>query len=194
MKSVSKKILIINGSLGGAEGNCHQLIKIAKQNIEKQNLICEIIHLVNNKSDLVEIIHRAAGFVFVSGTYWDSWGSPMQEFLEQTTQYEASDLFLFKPASVIITMHSVGGKGVLSRLQGVLNTIGLLIPPMSGLVYSLATQLSTQIGTNEFSDDFWNIEDIEIVIHNLITAVNQQHSFKSWPVDRKDPKRRWISS
>jgi hypothetical protein len=118
----------------------------------------------------------------------------MQKFLEMATKYEASDLFLFKPASVMITMHSVGGKGVLSRLQGVLNTMGLGIPPMSGMVYALSTHIALTMGENynHFNDDFWSLEDIEIIIHNLMSAVQHKHDFKSWPVDRKDPQRRWL--
>ena len=192
----SKNILILNGSLGGAEGNSSVLINLAIENLKKHSASIEVIHLKNNQNDLEAKLKWADGFLFVSGTYWDSWGSPLQLFLEKSTEYEASDLFLYKPASVIITMHSVGGKAILSRLQGVLNTIGMLIPPMSGLVYSLATHLNLKKVHNEedlsFHDDFWNLEDIEIVIHNLMTAVNHQQHYKSWPVDRKDPTRRWI--
>ena len=196
MKSVSKKILIINGSLGGAIGNSNVLINHAIENLKTHSALYEIIHLKNNHNDIEAKLKWADGFLFVSGTYWDSWGSPLQLFLEKSTEYEATDLFLFKPASVIITMHSVGGKAILSRLQGVLNTMGMLIPPMSGFVYSLATHLNLKKEHHEedlsFNDDFWNLEDIEIVIHNLMTAVNHKHTYKSWPVDRKDPNRRWI--
>ena len=188
------KILILNGSLGGASGNTSVLIKAASEFIQKNNIECEVIHLETNKDNLKDKLAKADAFLFTSGTYWDSWGSPMQKFLEDSTQYEASDIFLFKPAAVMITMHSVGGKGVLSRLQGVLNTLGLAIPPMSGLVYSLSAHLAMNAENedNNFNDDFWSLEDIEVVIHNLITASKHKHDFKAWPVDHKDPKRRWL--
>lgn len=192
MLNKEKKILILNGSLGGAEGNTSVLIKVASELLTTANVLFEIIHLEKNSSDLASKLSWADGFLFTSGTYWDSWGSPMQAFLENATQYEASDLFLFKPAAVIISMHSVGGKEVLSRLQGVLNTIGLMVPPMSGLVYALSTQLAMKSPDKSFNEDFWGMEDVEVVIHNLLTAVNQKHDFKSWPVDRKDPKRKWL--
>lgn len=190
-----KKILIINGSLGGANGNTTVLIKAAKDNLIKLGAKVDVLHVEDNQDNLEAKLSWADGFIFTSGTYWDSWGSPMQKFLEDTTQYETSDIFLFKPAAVMITMHSVGGKGVLSRLQGVLNTRGLLIPPMSGMVYSLATHLilnSDKREENNFNEDFWSLEDVEIVVHNLMTAVNKKDNFKAWPVDKKDPTRRWM--
>ena len=194
MNQKRKKILIINGSLGGKNGNTSVLINAASEYLLQQKFEFEVLHLEGSEIDLQSKLTWADGFIFTSGTYWDSWGSPMQLFLENITQYEASDVFLFKPASVMISMHSVGGKGVLSRLQGVLNTMGLSIPPMTGLVYALSTHLAMSSGNDpgHFSEDFWSLEDIEIIVHNLVTAVNHQHGFKSWPVDRKDPKRRWL--
>lgn len=185
-------ILIINGSLGGALGNTASLLTTATKYITEHSGQYEIIHLENSEIDLKSKLTWADGFIFSSGTYWDSWGSPLQRFLEASTEFEASDLFLGKAAGVIITMHSVGGKGVLSRLQGVLSTMGLTIPPMSGLVYSLTNHLARQENQSDFSDDFWSLDDIEIVIHNLMTTVKRKHDFKAWPVDHKDPKRRWL--
>jgi multimeric flavodoxin WrbA len=185
-------ILIINGSLGDTTGNTSVVIEVACKHIIQQGGTFTILNLEDNIANLKTQLSQADGFLFASGTYWDSWGSPMQRFLETSTEFEASDIFLGKAASVLITMHSVGGKGVLSRLQGVLNTMGLLIPPMSGLVYSLANHTAFLSQKNDFSDDFWSLEDIEIVIHNLLTAVSKKHAYKSWPIDHKDPKRRWL--
>jgi NAD(P)H-dependent FMN reductase len=192
--TVFKKILIINGSLGGARGNTSVLIDTAIKHLATSNSKVDVLHLEENQNldTLKEKLAWADGFIFTSGTYWDSWGSPMQRFLETSTQYEATDLFLYKPASVMISMHSVGGKSVLSRLQGVLNTMGLAIPPMSGLVYALSTHMALKTSEHDFDDDFWSLEDIEIVVHNLMTSLNCKQNFKSWPVDRKDPKRRWL--
>ena len=191
-----KNILILNGSLGEKYGNTNKLIKNIENIISKSGLSSETIHLKElldqkiNQTELKTKLEKADGFLFTSGTYWDSWGSPMQYFLEIATEFEASDIFLSKPAAVIITMHSVGGKGVLSRLQGVLNTLGMLIPPMSGMVYSLAGQLALE-NDSSFADDFWSLDDIEVVLHNLLASLNNT-SFKSWPVDHKNPKRIWI--
>ena len=189
-----KKILILNGSLGADQGNTGILIERIQKQFSVENEVIHLKYLLEKKitlSELKQKLQSADGFVFTSGTYWDSWGSPMQYFLEAATEFEASDIFMGKPAAVMITMHSVGGKGVLSRLQGVLNTLGLMIPPMSGLVYSLAGQLALDTRST-FSEDFWSLEDIDIVAHNLLTALYKQQSYKPWPVDHKDPKRIWV--
>jgi multimeric flavodoxin WrbA len=188
-----KKILILNGSLGCNSGNTIFLLERLQKSIPNS----EIVHLkdlLDKKiaiEDLKIKLESASGFVFSSGTYWDSWGSPMQYFLESVTEFEASDIFMGKPASVMITMHSVGGKGVLSRLQGVLNTLGMMIPPMSGIVYSLAGQLALETEST-FAEDFWGLEDVDVIAHNLQVAINKETSYRSWPVDHKDPKRLWV--
>ena len=185
-------ILIIDGSLGGRNGNTSVLIETAIKWINHHQAQYKVIHLDELSTDIQSQLAWADALLFTSGTYWDSWGSPMQKFLETSTEFEASDLFLGKPAAVMITMHSVGGKGVLSRLQGVLNTMGFLIPPMSGLVYSLAGHLALTVDHQNFSDDFWSLEDVEIIIYNLMTSLQKKQNFRSWPVDKKDPKRRWL--
>lgn len=192
-----KKILILNGSLGANSGNTEFLIEHIQtkiKNLKAESLVVHLKDLMDKTlslSDLKNKLADADGFVFTSGTYWDSWGSPMQYFLEVSTEFEGTNLFLGKPAAVMITMHSVGGKGVLSRLQGVLNTIGMMIPPMTGIVYSLAGKLALETDSS-FADDFWGLEDLETIAHNLMTCLNNETSYKTWAVDRDDPKRIWI--
>ncbi len=192
-----KHILILDGSLGEESGNTQEIIDRLIKKISDAQEGYEVIHLkhlLDKKISLEQIktqMQKADGFIFTSGTYWDSWGSPLQYFLEVSTQFEASDIFMGKSAAVIITMHSVGGKAVLSRLQGVLNTLGLLIPPMSGMVYSLAGKLALQTDSS-FADDFWSLEDADIVFHNLLVSLHQSHNYQAWPIDHKDPKRIWI--
>lgn len=187
-------ILIINGSLGGEKGNTSVLIDIAQKKLSQQMCNVECIHLENFHGNIENKLHWASGFIFTTGTYWDSWGSPLQKFLETTTVFEGSDKLLGKPAAVMISMHSVGGKEVLSRLQGVLNSQGLAIPPMTGLVYSLATHLALTETQSSFKDDFWCLDDVSVVIHNLLTYLNKKNNFLAWPVDHQDPKRRWLES
>lgn len=192
-----KNILILNGSLTGASGNTEHIILELVKNLKEKGASAEVLHLhsfMEGKVTLSELktkLEKAHGFIFTSGTYWDSWGSPMQYFLEATTEFEASDIFVGKSAAVVITMHAVGGKGVLSSLQGVLNTQGLMIPPMSGMVYSLAQQLALTTEST-FAEDFWSMEDAEVVVHNLLVSLEQKTNYKTWPVDHKDPKRIWI--
>lgn len=196
------KILIINGSLGGATGNTATALTQWAEHLSPHTEI-EWIHLADHfsnpnrdKARLHSLLQSADGFIFASGTYWDSWGSPLQRFLEQVTEFEGSEIWLGKPAAILITMHSVGGKEVLARLQGVLSTLGLIIPPMSGMVLSLANQLAAQT-PSDFADDFWQTHDLEILSHNLLEAIKtrREHSpqWLAWNVDRKDPTRRWLS-
>lgn len=192
-----KNILILNGSLGASTGNTEFLIEHIQTKIKNHHATSEVVHLKElmeknlSLNDLKTKLAQADGFVFTSGTYWDSWGSPMQYFLEAATEFEGTNLFLGKPAAVMITMHSVGGKGVLSRMQGVLNTIGIMIPPMSGIVYSLAGKLALETDS-AFADDFWGLDDLDAIAHNLMTCLNNEHNYKPWAVDRDDPKRVWV--
>lgn len=189
-----KKVLILNGSLGADQGNTDVVIARMQKQLSVESEVIHLKNLLEKKMTILELkekIQNADALVFTSGTYWDSWGSPMQYFLEVSTEFEASDLFMGKPAAVIITMHSVGGKAVLSRLQGVLNTLGMMIPPMSGMVYSLAGQLALETEST-FSEDFWSLEDLDVIAHNLLTALYNKQSYKPWPVDHKDPKRIWV--
>lgn len=74
-------ILILNGSPNGKKGNGTRLIKTIEKNLPR-SLKTKIIHLseVKKISSIYKDIDRASGFIFVTGTYWDSWGSPLQKF------------------------------------------------------------------------------------------------------------------
>ncbi len=134
---------------------------------------------------------QADGFIFVTGTYWDSWGSPLQTFLEQVTELEGTSAFLGKPAVVMVLNHSVGGKGVLSRLQGVLSTLGCLIPPMSGIVYSWVNEQILK-RKSQAAKDLWSLEDLEDIFENFQKSLESKVQWKSWSVDRKDYRKIWL--
>ncbi|UOF00685.1 flavodoxin family protein [Bdellovibrio reynosensis] len=189
-----KKILILNGSPSGDIGNCAVWIR-GLNSIIKKEADPEVVHLAKSKygSALKKKIQNASGVVFVSGTYWDSWGSPLQKLLEDMTDLEASPSLVGKPASVFILMHSVGGKGVLSRLQGVLSTMGFLIPPMSGMVYSLVSDIALK-SKSTHAKDFWQKEDAELILQNFLIACDLKIDWQSWPVDKNDPTRKWLRS
>ncbi|MBC7467437.1 MAG: NAD(P)H-dependent oxidoreductase, partial [Bdellovibrio sp.] len=176
-------ILILNGSVSGKTGNCHRLIQKLIfqlkqiQNPKKKELI-QVVHLSeikwtpSEKKKLFSQIKKADGFVFATGTYWDSWGSPLQKFLENVTDLEGGPAFLGKPAAVFVLNHSVGGKGVLSRLQGVLSTFGCLIPPMCGMVYAwVSQQVSKGAVTTDAAEDLWSLDDIDTILKNFTLAM-----------------------
>jgi chromate reductase len=117
----------------------------------------------------------------------------MQRFLEDSTHLESSNIWLGKPAAVVVTMHSVGGKGIISRLQGVLSTMGLAIPPMTGFAYSMACHLamSGNAADPELAD-FWQFDDLTVIAHNLMEAAAGGREWKTWIVDERSPSRRWM--
>jgi NAD(P)H-dependent FMN reductase len=146
-------------------------------------------------------LQRAHGLLLGTGTHWDSWSSVLQKFLEDATATEATKLWLGKPAAVVVSEHSTGGKGVLSRLQGVLVTLGCSIPPLSGLVLSRAALLAARHAPDATAvHDFWCEDDLRVVCHNLAEAARitlpaaqpAQPRWRKWPVDRRDFAARWI--
>lgn len=185
------KYLIINGSPSGAQGNCARWIEQICS--EYPQYAWDVLHLseASYSESLQEKLNQAEAFIFVTGTYWDSWGSPLQKFLEDATELEGSPVFLGKPAGVLVLMHSVGGKGVLSRLQGVLNTLGCLIPPMAGMTYSLVSALAAQQESTH-AQDFWAKEDVGGILQNIELYLQGSRDWMAWPVDRKDPRRLWL--
>jgi NAD(P)H-dependent FMN reductase len=190
-RSIKDSILILNASPAGRLGNGTQFIKYHWP----ADVPFELLHLadVRMNEKLFKKVLSAPAVVFVTGTYWDSWGSPLQTFLEAFTNYEGHPQIVGKPVACLVLMHSVGGKSVLSRLQGVLNTFGFLIPPMSGMVYSLVNKLSAKT-KSDHAKDFWQPQDLLAIVHNLQTATEAAKStcWCTWPVDKKNPRRTWV--
>lgn len=198
----NKNILIINGSLGGESGNTSRGLKLIEMYLLKNEFKVNSVNLRDLFSmnlDEAELCQRifslfsdSQGVVFATGTYWDSWGSPMQRLFELMTPLENKNEVLGKPMMTFVTMHSVGGKEVLSRMQGVLNTFGFYQPPLCGLVYSMVNDLVAKSNiNNSFKDDLWSIDDLSIICDNFISAVKHRIDYKAWPVDRQDPYRIW---
>lgn len=192
---MKKRILLINGSSNGSKGQSGTIARAITSELSESNEIKTLtLHDDKDLESWREQLSWAEGFVFLSGTYWDSWGSPLQYFLEQTTDWEVSEVWLGKPAGVIVTMHSVGGKAILSRLQGVLNTLGMIIPPLCGLVYSLNTHLIDK--DNDHYDDFWHLDEVPLILNNVAKQIEINRKIKfewqTWDVDRADVKRPWL--
>lgn len=185
------KILVLNGSPQGTKGNCQKFIK-KHLKVDATDKI-EVITLANKGASekALKTILKTEAVVFISGTYWDSWGSPLQAFFEKLTALEGHPHLMGLPCSCIVLMHSVGGKSVLSRMQGILNTMGFLIPPMSGMVYSLVNKLASAKKSTH-APDFWAPEDWQFIYENLKIANSQKSKWKAWPFDNKDPRRVWI--
>jgi chromate reductase len=169
-------LLILNASLAADDGNTAVALTHARRALRRRATV-ETLTLaatlppeaVTLPSPIAEALARADGFLFGTGTHWDSWSSVLQRFLEVATVTEGTPLWLGKPAAVVVTEHSVGGKGVLSRLQGVLVTLGCAAPPMSALVLSRAVLLAAA-HEPDAARDFWTTADLRTVCHNLAEA------------------------
>ncbi len=188
---MSARVLLLNGSLSGSKGNTSILLNRITCILQKD---FEVIpyHLADNynRDVLLDICKSSDGFVFASGTYWDGWSSFLQKFFEDFTETEGSEIWLGKPAACLVSMHSVGGKAVLSRLQGTLNLFGLLIPPMTGMVYSALTHEALQ--AIELETEVWRMSDLSVICHNLSEALHGSHNWCSWPLDQKNFHRVWL--
>jgi len=183
-----KNVLIINGAIGGRTGNTSMLLKKIKKTILKQhdNVRVKIIQLYPTFcwNSVKRNIKKADCLIFSTGTYWDSWGSPMQQLFEKMTILEGSDYLLGKPACAIVTMHSVGGKEVCSRILGNLVSLGFMIPPFAGFAYSYADHVAhkSRTSSKRLLDDVWHIEDLETLLHNLIKAadIESKPEYRVW--------------
>lgn len=189
--SEQPSLAIVLAGLGGAHGNGARLVELAAPHlVSVETQLCVLASRPGFAAHEATLA-RASGFVFVTGTYWDGWSSHLQRFLEEATPSEATALWLGKPAAIWVTAHSVGGKGVLSRLAGVLSSLGCSIPPMSGLVVTLANELA-RAHEPAAARDLYGPADLEISAHNLLEAVRGTHRYRAWDVERGDPSIRWL--
>jgi chromate reductase len=214
-------LLLLNASLAGDAGNTAVLLARARRLLARRatvesltladlptsasqrpsNRVAKPIRDSTLSSQLVAALTRADGLLIGTGTHWDGWSSVLQKFLEDATPHEGTALWLGKPAAVVVSEHSTGGKGVLSRLQGVLVTLGCMLPPMSGLVLSRAALLAVQHAPDPATtSDFWCEADLRVICHNLAEAARVTlpeaspalPRWRTWPVDRSDFGTRWM--
>lgn len=169
-----RRVLLLDASLNGPGGNSSRALDTLAAHLAAHAEV-ERVALSGPEArtfaQLEPALRSADAFVFASGTHWDSWSSALQKFLEDATPAEATALWLGKPAAVVITEHSVGGKAVLSRLQGVLCTLGCSIPPLSGIVLAKAGRLA-ETASPAGAEDFWCRDDLRVVAHNVLLAAS----------------------
>jgi hypothetical protein len=97
-----------------------------------------------------------------------------------------------KPVGVIVTAHAVGAKSVLSRLLGVLNVYGMLIPPLAGLAYTWANEAALPSAPEHLQREMWTPNDVEVVCHNLLEALNGGKDWMSWPTCEGRSGEKWL--
>jgi chromate reductase len=186
--------LIVNAGLGGAEGNCQVVARHAARLLRERGVRHEQIVLREAApGDVPAALERAQRLIFVSGTYWGGFSSLLQQLFEELTPSEASELWLGKPASVLVTAHQVGAQSVLFRLQGVLVTLGCALPPLSGVIISKLGE-ALRARAPELCVDVWGLDDVETALHNLLASPYLPTAHRAWPVDREHYAERWLAA
>lgn len=187
------RILIVNGSLGGSQGNTAELLALAEERFSKEATV-ETLELSREPSldRILESVVRTDALLFGTGTYWDSWGSPMQRFFEMTAHTEGQSLWVGKPAGAIVTAHAVGAKGVLSRLLGVLNVYGMLIPPFAGLAYTYVNHVALDHANEHLANELWSPKDVDVVCHNMLQALHGTKDWTQWPTNSGRYGEKWL--
>ncbi len=188
------RILLLNASLDGATGNTATALAHLAAHLEPHADLARVT--LAAQPDLAKfwpLLDASDALVIGTDTHWDGWSSHLQTLLEAATPHEGTAHFLGKPAACVVTEHGVGGKAVLSRLQGVLVTLGCALPPMSGLVLSRSALLAAR-QEPDAAADFWSLDDLPAVAANLLTATAAAdgRAYTAWPLVRRDPHHRWL--
>lgn len=174
-------LFVVDGSVRGPAGNTARALARAARRARSSGLdvdVCALASCDDEIATLVARVRRADALLFGTGTYWGSWGSPLQRFLELLTGLEGTDAFLGKPAGAVVTMDSVGGVDVGTRLLGALALMGCATPPFPLVVLSRVTE-----GLRD--DDVWSAEDVDVLVDNLAAAcAAPRPAYKAWPVER----------
>ena len=192
--------LILNGSISGNTGSTHQCLLRVASRLKERGLKVQHVSLADKQRlfSLLESLEHADGLFIGSGSYWDAWGSPLQKFLEDIAGLDSTDSLFGKPVGLLTTCHSVGGKAVLNRLQGVLNTMGLWTPPHGAMTYAMVSHEAFRLGLDGWrAGETWRLDDLDVVAHNLAEAILKTYQWKSWFVsDEPDEafRQRWLDS
>ncbi|PZR19253.1 MAG: FMN reductase [Flavobacterium psychrophilum] len=195
----NKNILLINGSIRGELGNAGAIVQQAASYLkQKHNVSSSILTLSQLKSSIAgvyDLLNSSRGFFVTTGTYWNSWGSPLQRFLEVMTAFENAPALFGKPVSCAITMDSVGGTDVAARLHFAFAGLGCWSPPCSTIVLSRTGQEAIAASAGKEDDpneDVWRLSDLEVVLDNLVTATQIKPDWKCWPHGKLSmPERKW---
>lgn len=181
---MTSRLLLVNGSLRGTEGNSARLLEHAARALPADWLThtLSLAEYTGTVEALAEQLTQADAFLLASGVYWGSWGSPLQRFLEVMTAYELSPCFMGKPVGALISADSVGGLDVAQRLLGAFSLLGCLVPPLSTVVLSRVANVAIDADADA-NADVWQADDAAIVVRNLVAAQSLRAiPWSTWPV------------
>jgi multimeric flavodoxin WrbA len=139
-------------------------------------------------TELEAALAEADALLLATGTYWHSWGSPMQRLIEVLTPLENTPLLFGKPVGALVTMDSVGGAELGGRLLSVFNQLGCAIPPCTTLVLSRVAVEALAAGAHRAedpNDDTWQLADLAHVLDNLLAGPEGRPALP-WPVRHFD--------
>jgi NAD(P)H-dependent FMN reductase len=180
------RLLLLNGSLRGTEGNTARFLQRAARSLPatwQAQSLC-LADYRGTVESLAEQLRNADAFLIGSGVYWGSWGSPLQRFLEVISSYELSTCFLGKPAGALLSADSVGGLDVAQRLLGAFSLLGCLVPPLASVVLSRVACAAVAADPTANSD-VWQPEDLPVLVENLVRAqAFTGIDWATWPVRR----------
>jgi chromate reductase len=182
------RILVLDGSLRPGVGNTARALDLAVETWENRASV-ERVALAAYDGTIAELASRVRacdGLLVGTGTYWGSWGSPLQHFFEAMTGYEATDVFIGKPASALVTMDSTGGSEVASRLVGVLTCLGCFAPPFGWMALS---RIGVELASRDpaAAQDVWSHPDVRVLAENLLTASSAARlPYRAWSVERSE--------
>ena len=146
------------------------------------------VHLTDfqgDTADLVRQVDAADAILLSTGVYWGNHGSPMQRFFEVMTAWEATPVFLGKPAAALVTMDSVGGTDVAARLLHTCNLLGCSTAPLASVVLS---RLGVHMGAVAAGDDVWQCADMAPLLDNLLhAAATSRVHWRAWDVHATPP-------
>lgn len=183
------KLLIINGSIRGSDGNSGRIIDWIQRSVA-ENSVADLSQLtladpMPAVGQVRNLLASHDGFFAVTGNYWSSWGSAMQRFLEVMTFCENGPEFFGKPFACAVTMDSVGGADVASRLHAAFSGLGCWSPPCSTVIISRVAVEAIRANEGKDCDeneDVWRIDDLEIVLNNLMASCKVQRDiWTNWP-------------
>ncbi|MFQ3575057.1 MAG: NAD(P)H-dependent oxidoreductase [Cytophagales bacterium] len=182
-----KRILIVNGSLRGIDGNSFQIAQKAKKMIEEhsdfESLVLNLAETQDWSFDPLAFLENYDAFLVVTGTYWSNIGSLLQRFAEICTSLENSKSFFGKPFASVVTMDSVGGLQVLGQIQLIFSGLGCWMPPCSQMAIS---RVSEQLVAKSEEDniDVWRLDDLKIVVENLLKATSISVKWSVWEIEQ----------
>jgi len=149
------KALILLGTLKKTGlSNTAVLSDFFKQKLEKQQVECEIIHLVNERilpgtytdmgegdawPAILDKLMAAQIIIFATPVWWGGHSSEIQKVIERLDHVHDGILagepskLAGRAAGIIITGDSDGAQHIIGNISNFVNAIGLVLPPYASL-------------------------------------------------------------